>query len=136
MVGTSSLSLSASVVGGGCEVGEVLACGAPAQCANVVGLGRPSLKTNVSVAIREPHPWVLWVRSRSSCSSVAQFSNLRLISHHFFRYLYFYCMLLWFNTGAISVRVHLSKLCAKEKDLRGVINPQKKSNQRAGRTIR
>ena len=48
----------------------------------------------------------------------------RLISHHFFRYLYFYCMLLWFNTGAISVRVHLSKLCAKEKDLRSVINTE------------
>jgi hypothetical protein len=28
---------------------EFHACGAPTQCANVVGLGRPSLKTNVSV---------------------------------------------------------------------------------------
>jgi len=57
----------------------------------------------------------LWFASRSTRLGRA---------YHFLRYLYFYRILLRLNAGAVSVRVNLSKLCAKEKNLRGVIDPQ------------
>jgi hypothetical protein len=59
-----------------------------------------------------------------------------LIRQHGLCYLDFYRMFLWFNAGAIGVRVYLGELCAKEKDLGGIVNPQEESDQRAGCTIR
>ena len=50
--------------------------------------------------------------------------HLGLTGYHFLRYLYFYRMLHRHNAGAISVRVNLSKFRAKEKDLRGIVDPQ------------
>jgi hypothetical protein len=50
-------------------------------------------------------------------------------AYHFLRYLYFYRMLHRLNMSAISVRINLSELCAEEKDLRGIVDPQEKSDQ-------
>ena len=36
----------------------------------------------------------------------------------------FYRMLLRLSMGIVRIRVHLSELCAKEKNLRGVVDPQ------------
>ena len=36
----------------------------------------------------------------------------------------FYRMLLRLNVGAVNRRVNLGELCAKEKDLRGIVDPQ------------
>jgi len=47
-----------------------------------------------------------------------------LWAYHFLRSLYFYRMLHRLNAGAVSVRINLSKLCAKKEDLRGIIDPQ------------
>jgi hypothetical protein len=58
-----------------------------------------------------------------------------LIRQHGLCYLDFYRMFLWFNAGAIGVRVYLGELCAKEKDLGGIVNPQEESDQRTGCTI-
>src|ERR1700722_9235495 len=48
-------------------------------------------------------------------------------TYHFLRDHYFHCMLLRFDTGAVSVCVNLGKLCPKEKNLRGIVDPQKQS---------
>jgi hypothetical protein len=57
-------------------------------------------------------------------------------AYHRLGYLHFYRMLHRLNAGAVSGRVDLSKFRAKEKDLRRIIDPQQKSDKRAGRTIR
>src|SRR5271165_2533298 len=57
-------------------------------------------------------------------------------AYHCLGYLYFYRMLHRLNAGAVSVRINLSKLRTKEKDLRGIVDPQKQSYKRTGCTIR
>jgi len=42
----------------------------------------------------------------------------------------FYRMLFRSKDAAVSVRVNLGELRAKEKDLRGIVDPQQESNQR------
>ena len=42
----------------------------------------------------------------------------------YLRSLHFYRMLLRLNVGDVSIRVNLGELCAKEKDLRSIVNPQ------------
>src|SRR5271165_3691141 len=56
-------------------------------------------------------------------------------AYDFLCYFDFYRMLLRFNAGAVSVRINLSKLCAKEKDLRCIVDPQEERDQGTGRTI-
>ena len=90
------------------------------------------------------HPDWRTVRDEAKYERVMSFArnlpkmavHLWLTGYHFLRYLYFYRMLHRHNAGAISVRVNLSKFRAKEKDLRGIVDPQEQSDKGTGRSIR
>ena len=43
---------------------------------------------------------------------------------------------IWRNPAASVIRIHLGELCAKEQDLRRVIDPKQKRDKRAGRSVR